>query len=154
MSTIPQETQLLRKMVKADLPQLLAIEQSTQGAPWNEETFKSCFDQAFEGWVLMNGDRIIGYIVLGMKADECHILNLCVAREYQRKGFGQKLLEHGLYEARLRKTGIAYLEVRRSNSRAIALYTRYQFRMIGERRDYYQTVSGPEDALVFAVSLK
>lgn len=145
---------MLRKMVKDDLAQMLAIEQSSQGAPWNEETFKSCFDQAFDGWVLIINERVIGYIVLGMQAEECHILNLCVARAHQRKGYGRMLLEHALHEAKKRDIGIAYLEVRRSNTRAIALYTRYQFRMIGERRDYYQTVGGSEDALVFAVSLK
>lgn len=145
---------MLRKMVKEDLPQLLVIEQSSQGAPWNAETFKSCIAQAFEGWVFVMDERIIGYIVLGMQAEECHILNLCIAREHQRKGYGHMLLEHGLHEARKRQISIAYLEVRRTNSRAIALYTRHNFHQIGERRDYYQTVGGSEDALVFAVSLK
>lgn len=145
---------MLRKMVRDDVPVMLAIEQAAQGAPWTEETFKICFEQHFEGWVLEVEQQTAGYIVLGMQVDECHILNLCVARPFQRQGHGRKLLEFGMREAKKRGIAIAYLEVRRSNSRAIALYTKLQFRMIGERRDYYQTVNGPEDALVFAVSLK
>ena len=145
---------MLRKMVKDDLPTLLAIEQASQGAPWTEETFKICFEQGFEGWVLEIDKRVVGYLVLGLQADECHILNLCVARKHQRHGHGRKLLEYGMREAKKRGVAIAYLEVRRSNSRAIGLYTKLHFRMIGERRDYYQTVNGPEDALIFAVSLK
>lgn len=145
---------MFRKMVKADLPQLIAIEQSVQGAPWNEETFKTCFELAYEGWVAEHDNRIAGYIVVSLQADECHILNLCVAREYQRQGLGRKLLEFGLDQAKNRQMGIAYLEVRRSNSRAIALYRNMKFLMIGERKNYYQTVSGPEDALIFAMSLK
>jgi ribosomal-protein-alanine N-acetyltransferase len=145
---------MFRKMVKADLPQLIAIEQSVQGAPWNEETFKMCFEMAYDGWVVEQDNRIAGYIVVSLQTDECHILNLCVAREYQRQGLGRKLLEYGLDQAKNRQMGIAYLEVRRSNSRAIALYRKMKFLMIGERKNYYQTVNGPEDALIFAMSLK
>lgn len=145
---------MFRKMVKADLPQLIAIEQSVQGAPWNEETFKTCFEMAYDGWVAEQDNRIAGYIVVSLQTDECHILNLCVAREYQRQGLGRKLLEFGLNQAKSRQMGIAYLEVRRSNSRAIALYRKMKFMMIGERKNYYQTVNGPEDALIFAMSLR
>lgn len=145
---------MFRKMVKADLPQLIAIEQSVQGAPWNEETFKTCFEMAFDGWVVEQDNRIAGFIVVSLQMDECHILNLCVAREFQRQGLGRKLLEFGLEQAKNRQMGIAYLEVRRSNSRAIALYRKMKFMMIGERKNYYQTVNGPEDALIFAMSLK
>jgi ribosomal-protein-alanine N-acetyltransferase len=63
-------------------------------------------------------------------------------------------MEFGVNEARKREMSIVYLEVRRSNSRAIALYRGMQFLMIGERKNYYQTVNGPEDALIFAMSLK
>lgn len=145
---------MLRKMARDDVPAMLVIEQAAQGAPWTEDTFKICFEQNFEGWVLEIDEQIAGYIVLGMQADECHILNLCIARKFQRQGHGRTLLEYGMREAKQRGIAIAYLEVRRSNSRAINLYSKLHFRMIGERRDYYQTVNGPEDALIFAVSLK
>src|SRR3990167_9380811 len=145
---------MFRKMVKDDVAQLLLIEQSVQGAPWSEDTFKAVFEMAYDGWVFEQNDRVAGYIVLALQAEECHILNLCVAREFQRQGLGRRLLEYGLQEAKRRNLGIAYLEVRRSNSRAIALYRKMKFLMIGERKDYYQTVSGQEDALIFAMSLK
>lgn len=145
---------MYRKMVKADLPRLLAIEQSSQGVPWNEDTFLLCFDMAFEGWVAERDGVIAGYLVLSMRGEECHILNLCVAHAYQRQGIGKSLLLFGLEEARRRKIEIAYLEVRRSNDKAIALYRKLKFIEIGERKHYYQTVNGPEDALIFATSLK
>ena len=81
------------------------------------------------------------------------LCNLCVARACQRQGLGRLLLEYGITEAKKRQTLVIYLEVRRSNSRAIALYRKLKFLLIGERRHYYQTVNGPEDALVFAMSL-
>lgn len=145
---------MFRKMVKTDLPQMNAIEQAAQGSPWTEDTFKMCFEMAYDGWVVEHEGRVAGYVVVAMQPDECHILNLCVARDLQRQGLGKHLLEHALSEARGRGIGIAYLEVRRSNTRAIALYRKFKFLMIGERNNYYQTVNGPEDALVFAISLK
>jgi ribosomal-protein-alanine N-acetyltransferase len=140
MSIMPQENCILRKMVKEDLAALLVIESASQGAPWTEETFKTIFETAYDGWVLEVDGKVVGYIVVGMQAEECHILNLCIARDFQRLGHGSKLLEYALTEARKRHISIAYLEVRRSNSRAIALYTRHGFVLIGERREYYHII--------------
>lgn len=151
---MPQEKYLLRKMVRDDMPHLLKIEAATQGAPWTEETFKAVFEHAYDGWILEIAGQVAGYLVLCMQLDECHVLNLCVAHPYQHQGYGRLLMEHGLAAARKLNLAIVYLEVRRSNKRAIKLYTALNFRLIGERRDYYQTAHGPEDALVYAVSLK
>jgi ribosomal-protein-alanine N-acetyltransferase len=43
--------------------------------------------------------------------------------------------------------------VRRSNSHAISLYQKMNFHLVGERKEYYPTLSGYEDALVFAKRL-
>lgn len=154
MSIMPQEKSSLRKMVKGDIPLVLQIETAAQGAPWTEEIFKSVLEHTYEGWVLEVDDEMVGYIILSMQLDECHILNLCIAPFYQHKGYGRQLMEYALSLARQQSLAFAYLEVRRSNTRAIALYTRLHFRQIGERPDYYHTVNGKEDALVYAVSLK
>lgn len=97
--------------------------------------------------------KIIGFIIISLTIEECHILNLCVDREFQHQGWGRKLLEHALNHARKHGIGIAYLEVRRSNSRAISLYKKMKFHLVGERKGYYPTVAGNEDALIFAMSL-
>ena len=63
------------------------------------------------------------------------------------------MLEYALDYAKQQGAMAAYLEVRRSNTPAIALYQKMQFLPIGERKNYYTTVSGSEDALVFARNL-
>lgn len=144
---------MLRTLFKSDLKQVLTIEESVHVVPWTEETFKTCFQSGYVGWVIELNKKIIGFIIMSLRVEECHILNLCVTREYQRRGYGYKLLEHALRHAKHEKTGIVYLEVRRSNLPAISLYRRMKFHLIGERKDYYPTVSGSEDALIFAKSL-
>lgn len=144
---------MMRTLFKSDLDQLLTIEKSVHVAPWTEETFKICFESGYVGWIAEAEQKVIGFIIVSLTADECHVLNLCVAREYQHQGFGRKLLEHALGQSKQQGVGIVYLEVRRSNSRAISLYRKMKFHLIGERKDYYPTVSGQEDALIFAKSL-
>lgn len=145
---------MLRAFLKSDLPQLLKIEQSAHVIPWNEATFQTCFQSGYLGWVIEKDKQLAGFIIVSMRIEECHILNLCVAREYQHQGLGRQLLEYALHYAKQQGLGIVYLEVRRSNKRAIALYKKERFYLVGMRKDYYPTVIGKEDALIFAKSLR
>jgi ribosomal-protein-alanine N-acetyltransferase len=145
---------MFRAMTQADIGQLLALETATQISPWTEETFNVCFRSGYLGWVVEIEKRIIGFVILSVQMDECHILNVVVAHAHQQQGWGRKLMEYALIQAEQRGAGIIYLEVRRSNSRAITLYRKLHFHLIGERKDYYPTVAGQEDALIFARSLR
>lgn len=144
---------MLRKLVKADMQQMLVIEKAAHIAPWTEEAFKICFRTGYVSWGIEVDHAIIGFVIVSVQADECHILNIAIAATHQRQGWGRQLIEHALLEAKQKGAGIAYLEVRRSNSRAISLYRKMHFQLIGERKDYYTTVAGLEDALIFAKSL-
>lgn len=144
---------MLRQLYPNDLQQVLSIEQAVHAVPWNEETFKTCFNANYRGWVIENEKKIIAFIISSIRIEECHILNLCVAREYQHQGWGQLLLSHTLQYAKQKGTGIAYLEVRQSNAKAISLYRKMEFHLIGERKNYYPAIAGKENALIFAKSL-
>ena len=86
--------------------------------------------------------------------DEAHITVLAVDPHYQRRGLGQWLLVNLLFDAcdyrsltpddHLALTR-ATLEVRLSNSRALALYESFGFETLGRRRRYYPD---GEDALI------
>ncbi len=144
---------MLRTLYKADLPQVLVIEGSVHVVPWTEDTFKICFKNGYFGWVAELDGKIIGFIIISLSREECHVLNICVTREYQKQGWGRKMLWHALHHAKQYGVAIAYLEVRRSNTRAISLYKKMNFQQVGERKDYYPTVNGQEDALIFAINL-
>lgn len=144
---------MLRTVFRSDLPQVLDLEEAVHVAPWTKETFEICFRSGYTGWVIESEKRIIGFIIISMQREECHILNIVVAKPHQHKGHGRKLLQHALQYAKHHGIGIAYLEVRRSNTRAITLYRNMQFSLVGERKGYYPIVGGTEDALIFAKSL-
>jgi ribosomal-protein-alanine N-acetyltransferase len=147
------ETTMIRAVQGADLPYIMVIEKATQAAPWTEETFKICFRAGYQGWVAELNHKIIGFIFVSLREAECHILNLCIEPRSQRQGWGRRLLEAAVCYAQQQGTQIAYLEVRRSNTRAIHIYTNAGFQLIGERKDYYPILDHREDALVFGKSL-
>lgn len=144
---------MIRNLHPSDIPQVLRIEKSVHVAPWTEQTFIACFQAGYTGWLLEIENKVAGFVIVAFAPDECHILNLCVDYSFQRQGQGKKLLEHALQHAAKQGKGIAWLEVRRSNTRAIALYQKMKFNLIGERKGYYPTVAGDEDALIFAIHL-
>ncbi len=143
---------MLRKATELDIPSLITIEQATQLAPWTEEIFDRCFKMKCDCWVIEEDDHVIAFLMMTSSVTrESHILNLCVESFYQRKGHGQKLLNYALSQAKHHGIEIIYLEVRRSNHNAIMLYHKAGFIQVGERKDYYPTENGREDALVFAI---
>lgn len=141
---------MIRSLKSTDLPQILLIEEAVHISPWTESTFKTCLHSGCFGWVMEFDRKIIAFMLVSLHEDECHILNIGVAKEHQRKGYGRQLLLHGLAELSARTVKIVYLEVRRSNTRAISLYNQLNFRRIGERKAYYPGPRGAEDALIYA----
>ena len=89
------------------------------------------------------------HAALAMQAlDEGHLLCISVAPAHQGQGHGQRLL-HALQDWAQRQ-GIAslWLEVRASNARAQALYTRHGFEAVGQRKNYYPCGAGAREAAI------
>lgn len=144
---------MLRPCNDYDLPQMVKIESDTQASPWSEDIFKKCLEAGSSVWVMDLSGNIIGFIIVLFQAEEGHVLNLCIHPEYQHQGYGHQLLKHAL-ECIKEKGGVfVYLEVRRSNKNAIALYQKMGFKQVGERKDYYVSLPKREDALIFAKDL-
>lgn len=86
----------------------------------------------------------IGYQII----DQAELFNICVASSKQGAGYGSQLLQHFLQQAKQGGALSCLLEVRSSNSQAIALYTKNGFSQYGLRRSYYRSNAGIEDALL------
>ena len=95
---------------------------------------------------------VVGYSLLSIAVGEAHILNISVDPAEQKQGIGRKMLEHLIEHARGRAKTI-FLEVRPSNTHAIALYEDVGFNEIGIRKGYYPAENGREDAIMLALEL-
>jgi [ribosomal protein S18]-alanine N-acetyltransferase len=155
LSAQPQELWRLYPMHEDHLPFVLDIEQRAYEFPWSQGIFADCLRSGYSAWVIENPfHEVMGYALMTMAAGEAHILNLCVAPEYQGQGLGRYLLEHLVTLARAADVGLLLLEVRLSNTAGIALYRAAGFQQLGQRKAYYPARDGREDALVLGLNLK
>ena len=136
----------VRRLVYADLPQVIAVERRAFPTPWSLAMFVLelskpsgvCLAAEIDG-------RLVGYLICSRYETVWHVMNVAVDPDRQRQGVATALLSE-LYarvdDGRARFT----LEVRQSNDVAIRLYERDGFRAAGLRRRYYQ--DNGEDAVI------
>ena len=142
-------------MTPADLPAVSDIESSAYLFPWSQQVFRICLRAGYACRVAAEGDRVRGYGILSLAADEAHLLNLCIDPAEQGRGWGGWLLRHLFGLARVRRAERMFLEVRPSNQTAVRLYEGHGFVHVGTRRGYYPAACGArEDARVYALSLR
>ncbi len=142
-----------RAMRASDLEAISRIELSAYPYPWTYGIFRDCLASGYECWVLERSGELIGYGVLSVAGGEAHILNICIAPTEQSRGHGRRILARLLDLARWHRVARVFLEVRPSNTAAIALYDSSGFNEIGRRPNYYPGKRGREDAVVMAIEL-
>ncbi len=136
-------------MSAADLLQIVAIERQATLFPWSGKQFEQSLEQHRCLVLAADNDTnlILGYAIVSTLLDQAEVLNICINPEYQGRGFGSQLLT-GLLKQLPDAIEVVYLEVRVSNFRAIHLYQNHGFIEVGQRRDYYPTEFGREDAIL------
>ena len=143
---------LVRAAVEEDMFGICCIEQASISPPWTQGALLSEIyndDSLFA--LAVDKREILGFIILRCAADEGDLLQIAVDEKYRRCGIADLLMISSLSHAKENELQAVYLEVRKSNEGAIALYRKHGFRETGKRRDYY---SDPiEDALVMAKDL-
>lgn len=140
-------------MLSADLSQVLAIEQMVYDYHWTLGIFSDCLRVGYYCQLIELDTRIIAYSVMSVAASESHLLNLAVHPDWQKQGFGHRLLNSMLEYARLKGATVSFLEVRESNARAIKLYLEKGYNQVGIRKDYYPARLGRENAIIFALQI-
>ena len=153
MSAVCKVAHRLRPMTKADLPRIHRIELASYEYPWTPGNFADSLGAGYSMWVREAEGEVIGYYAMMAAAGEAHILNLTIAPIWRRHGLGRDLLDHCLSRACDHHAESIYLEVRTSNTAAIALYHSSGFVDLAVRRAYYPSRGGREDALIMTREL-
>jgi len=143
-----------RHMTGADLDAVVAIEETIYPHPWTRGNFSDSLAAGYHCWIAECGGEMAGYTVVAIAAGEAHLLNLSVARPWQRRGIGREMLSFVLRLARESGAARILLEVRPSNSAARSLYAAAGFAEIATRRGYYPADKGREDAIVLELALE
>ncbi len=154
MSAILQDPLLqIRSMQAEDMAVVMELERRAYPFPWSRGNFLDCIRSGYYCPVYHLDERIIGYGIMAVGADEAQILSLCIDPDLQGQGLGRSLLQHLLSEARSCHAGSVFLEVRASNRRARSLYESSGFNELGVRWGYYPAENGREDAIILAFTL-
>jgi [ribosomal protein S18]-alanine N-acetyltransferase len=145
---------ILRDMTDTDLDAVLNIEREVHAHPWTPGNFSDALRSEYQCKVYESeAEGMLGYAVLMLAVDEAELLDIAIAAQQQRQGWGRKLLEEMMALARRNDMRRVVLEVRASNRAAIGLYRNSGFVEIGLRRDYYQAENGREDAILMGREL-
>ena len=142
-----------RPMRYSDLHDVQLIEQQVYEYPWSRTIMSDCIRTGYICRIIEVDFELVGYGFLSFAAGESHLLNLSISPQHQGKKLGRVMLERLLKEAVKNSVGCTYLEVRPSNTSAVALYKSHGFNQIGIRKGYYPTADGREDALVLSINL-
>src|SRR5688500_18897739 len=149
-----------RPMQSSDLPTLAAFLPAVLSGSWSEGQLQAQMHSNHEFLVFTidgtSHETLVGFAEFYCVLDECHLLNFAIFRQWQQQGFAQLFMHELLQVIRKRGCSQCLLEVRRSNQRAVRLYEKTGFKLVGVRRDYYpplDTDASREDALHYSWSL-
>ena len=144
-------------MHESDLPAVSALEVECHPAPWTAGNFRDALAAGYSTVVGEADGAIVAYGVLMMGTGEAQVLNLTVAPHARRRGLARALLRRFVDDAARLGAEQCFLEVRISNTPAIALYRAEGFVAVARRADYYPAAKGAptrEDALVLRRSVR
>lgn len=148
----------IRPADEDDLPALADLEAAAfpdPGSPaWSRGLLASELAQATALMlVAVSASRgeVVGYASFRRVGRESELLRVAVAPRERGRGIGRRLIENGLARLREERVTTCFLEVRPTNTPALALYERLGFARISRRRRYFPDGS---DALVLEVEIE
>ena len=128
----------IESMTAAYLDEVATIENDCFSHPWSRRSLESELQNETSRFLVAVEDgRVIGYIGMSAVIDEGYLFNAAVDSHYRKKGVGSALVRELVTWCQKHDFAFLTLEVRESNAPAIALYSRFGFVRVGERKNYY-----------------
>lgn len=134
------------------LDQIYEIEQKVYPEPWSRNLMYESLEapMTHAKGLFLDQVGLVGYGIYQVVFSEGHLLNIAVDPQWQRKGFGEKLLFELMNDVKGRGGSSFFLEVRPSNEPARKMYEKNGFRSLMVREKYY---SDGEAALIMVKDL-
>lgn len=106
------------------------------------------YDVYYIAWDALQ-EGVVGFAGIMVIAEDSELLNIAVDPKFQHKGIGTLLMDKIVEESWKHGADRIFLEVRSGNTKAQQLYKQYCFKVIGERKNYYNNPT--EDAWVMSL---
>lgn len=121
----------IRPATEDDLQSILKIETGSFPLPWSEDSFRQELTKPFSTFWVITDDQtdsiIIGYIVFWIIFAECQIVTLATDPKFRHLGFAAMILNKLFNTCVKKELKQINLEVRKSNTPAIAMYKKFGF---------------------------
>lgn len=148
---VPQRPHV-RWMIRRDMDEVLRIENDQFEFPWCEDDFRRALQtRNCIGLVVDFDEQAAGFVIYELHKTRLHVLNLAVAKQFERRGFGRILLDKLIAKLNPDRRVRISTEVRETNLNAQLFFRACGFRAVGVVRDYYQDTT--EDAYVMQYRL-
>ena len=140
----------VRVAEKKDAAVLAALESACFSDGWSCESLAS--HRAGAGGFALLAERdgeALGYLTARLLAPECELYRIAVLPISRHTGVASALMDAFFAILKAEDCPALFLEVRESNTPAIALYKKYGMTQVGMRKNYYRNPT--ENALLFAI---
>lgn len=123
----------------ADVAAVAAIERVANPTPWPLASLTGHFAGAANwAWLAKTPERVGAFALGATICDEAHLYEIATAPNVRRQGAARTVLQWAMQQARGAGATAMWLEVRASNTSAIALYEACGFALVSVRLRYYQ----------------
>ena len=128
---------IIRDFLLSDLDDVVRIEYEAFDDPYPVGILLQLYNAGAGFLVAQVAQTIVGYVIFWIKEGQGHIIVIAVDSDYQDMKVGSLLLEKTCFIFKRNNINTVFLEVRKSNIRAINFYKRNGFVKINEEDDYY-----------------
>jgi len=146
-----------KEVDESAIEQLMAIETACHSHPWTLKTMSSCMGGRYFNLAAFNKNTLVGFYIGEKAGPDFTLMDICVTPSEQGKGIAKQLLRQFIEYGEQQNAENLFLEVRESNTRAIALYERAGFIEMSVRKNYYPSdnpaKNGFEDAILMGMAL-
>lgn len=147
MGSDPKPCITIEAMTAETVEAVAALEQECFANPWSLDGLVEELSNPLAVFrVAFAEGQAAGYVGMHHILDEGYITNIAVGEAHRRTGVATALMRDLMAYAAKHKMSMVTLEVRPSNKAALELYSRFDFREEGRRRDFYRNPT--EDALI------
>jgi [ribosomal protein S18]-alanine N-acetyltransferase len=142
---------VISSMTRNDIEFVKNLEIECNLSNWSETDYLDEIDRDDSFPLIISAkNQKIGFLVARMLDSgverEVEIYNLAILPSLQNQGFGQVLITHLINQCSKNNVTKIWLEVRKSNIKAIKFYQKNTFVEVGSRKNFY--TNPPEDAIL------
>ncbi len=138
----------IQKLDIGFIEEIVLLERASFPVPWSYEAYEHELKEntLSHYYGVFEGSRMIAFMGFWLIGEEGHIANVAVDPTYRKQGVGEYLMRQVMLNCYAMGGKRMTLEVRQSNTAALALYQKLGFVIAGRRKAYYSDTK--EDALI------